>query len=90
MPASISTSYFMSDSTLIFKVECKPMDTPLETREAAIERIRKPWGNNRGTYWSELRKAKLTTVEVFPEYSGTNPIVLPDLDKKDQAKKSKK
>ena len=66
------------------------MDTPLETREAAIERIRKLWGNSPGTYWSELRKAKLTTVEVFPEHAMADPIVLPELDKGEQAKKGKK
>ena len=66
------------------------MDTPLETREAAIERIRKLWGNSPGTYWSELRKAKLTTVEVFPEQAMADPIGWPDLDKAEQTKKGKR
>ncbi len=66
------------------------MDTPLETREATISRLRQLWGNSPGTYWSELRKAKLTTVEVFPEHAVAGPIVLPDLGKGEQTKKGKK
>lgn len=74
-------------NTYIFKVRLRSMDTTQETREAAIDRIRKIWGSDPGRYWDELRKAKLETTEVFPEHGMKGSVTLPDFNKIEPSKK---
>ena len=66
------------------------MDTSTETREAAIDRIGKLWLSEPGKYWEALRKAKLESTDVFPELTVKGVVMLPDLHKDEQTRKSKR